>query len=136
MSFFILAFGCGLFSIAPNLSFLFLASFVEMFSVGLSGPAISALVADCSAQCSRGKAFGIFNLSWVAAQVPAPLLGGFLAETVNLRSPFIIAVFVSVVGMMFSILLKGNLIRTTKDPRRMKRHLKSQIQSHSCRFCT
>ncbi|MGA2768486.1 MAG: MFS transporter [Candidatus Bathyarchaeia archaeon] len=107
LSFFILAFGCGLFTIAPNLSFLFLASFVEMFSVGFSGPAISALVADYSAQCSRGKAFGIFNLSWVSAQVPAPLLGGFLAETVNLRSPFIIAVFVSVVGMMFSILLKG-----------------------------
>ena len=107
LSFLILAFGCGLFSIGPNLSFLFLASFVEMFSVGFSGPAISALVADCSAQCSRGKAFGVFNLSWVSAQVPAPLLGGFLAETVNLRSPFIIAIFVSVVGMMFSILLKG-----------------------------
>jgi MFS family permease len=107
LSFFILAFGCGLFSIASGLSFLFLASFVEMFSVGFSGPAISAFVADCSAQSSRGKAYGVFNLSWVSAQVPAPLLGGFLADAVNLRSPFVIATFVSVVGLTLSIFLRS-----------------------------
>ena len=116
LSFLILAFGCGIFSIAPNLFFLFLASFVEMFSVGLSGPAISALVADCSAQCSRGKAYGIFNLSWVAAQVPAPLLGGFLAQAVNLRSPFVIAVFVAVGGTMFSLLLRGRSDENEQGP--------------------
>jgi MFS family permease len=116
LSFLILAFGCGVFSIGPSLFFLFLASFVEMFSVGLSGPAISALVADCSAQCSRGKAYGIFNLSWVAAQVPAPLLGGFLAQAVNLRSPFVIAVFVAVAGVMFSLLLKGRSDENRQGP--------------------
>jgi MFS family permease len=116
LSFLILAFGCGIFSIAPNLFVLFLASFVEMFSVGLSGPAISALVADCSAQCSRGKAYGIFNLSWVAAQVPAPLLGGFLAQAVNLRSPFVIAVFVAVGGTMFSLLLRGRSDENEQGP--------------------
>jgi len=107
LSFLILAFGCGLFSAAQSLTFLFLASFVEMFSLGFSGPAISALVADCSTQRMRGTAYGVFNLSWVAAQVPAPLLGGFLAESVNLRSPFVVAIFVSIVGSMFSLLLRG-----------------------------
>jgi len=111
LSFAILAFGCGLFALAPSLSFLFAAGFVEMFAVGFSGPAISALVADCSAQCSRGMAYGVFNLSWVSAQVPAPLLGGFIAEYVNLRTPFAMAIFVSIIGLLFSVLMKGKPTR-------------------------
>jgi len=102
-----LAIGFGLFAVAPNLYFLFLASFVEMFAVGFSGPAISALVADYSAQSSRGMAYGTFNLSWVTAQIPAPLLGGALAQFVNIRTPFIMAVFIGVAGTLFSFLMKG-----------------------------
>lgn len=106
-SFIVLAVGCGLFVVAPNLYWLFLASFIEMFAVGFSGPAISALVADYSGQSSRGMAFGVFNLSWVTAQIPAPLLGGVIAQVSNLRTPFIIAVFISIFGVLFSILMKG-----------------------------
>jgi len=57
-SFITLAIGFGLFAVAPNLYFLFLASFVEMFAVGFSGPAISALVADYSAEF---KGHGIWH---------------------------------------------------------------------------
>ena len=106
-SFITLAIGFGLFAVAPNLYSLFLASFVEMFAVGFSGPAISALVADYSAQSSRGMAYGTFNLSWVTAQIPAPLLGGALAQFVNIRTPFIMAVFIGVAGTLFSFLMKG-----------------------------
>ncbi len=106
ISFIILVIGFGLFAVASNMYFLFLAGFVEMFAVGFSGPAISALVADYSVQSSRGMAYGTFNLSWVTAQIPAPLLGGALAQFVNIRTPFIIAVFIGVFGMLFSFLMK------------------------------
>jgi len=114
-SFAVLAVGCGLFAVAPNMYFLFLASFVEMFAVGLSGPAISALAADCSAQSSRGMAYGVFNLSWVMAQVPAPLLGGLIGQVVNLHTPFSLAVFLSIVGMVFSVLMQGKNVKAKKQ---------------------
>lgn len=106
-SFIILAIGFGLFAVAPNLYFLFLARFIQMFAVGFSGPAISALVADYSAQGSRGMAYGVYNLSSIAAQIPAPLLGGMIAQFVNIRTPFISAVFIGILGMLFSIFMRG-----------------------------
>ena len=110
VSFIILTIGCGLFAVAPNLYFLFLASFIQQFALGFCGPAISALVADCSTQYSRGTAYGVYNLSWVTAQIPAPLLGGAIAQFVNTRTPFIISVLISIVGMLFFISMKGKHI--------------------------
>ena len=49
-SFIVLAAGCGLFAEAPNLYIMYASSFIEFFAAGLSSPAISALVADCSAR--------------------------------------------------------------------------------------
>lgn len=106
-SFVILAAGCGLFVFAPNLYILFLANFVEFFAAGFSSPAISALVANCSEQHSRGMAYGVFNLSWISAGVAAPLLAGFMAQFVSLQMPFIVAVVVSLVGLFLSSLLRG-----------------------------
>lgn len=113
LSFAVLALGCGLFIVAPNLNWLYLANLIEYFAAGFSSPAISALVADCSEQYTRGTAFGIFNLSWVAPGVAAPLLAGSLAQFVNLYAPFLLALVVSVAGLFVSYLLKGN----SKDER-------------------
>jgi len=110
LSFTVLAVGCGLFVIAPNLYGLYLANFVMFFASGFSSPAISALVADCSEQCSRGMAFGVFNLSWIASGVAAPLLAGYIAQFVNLYVPFMLAVLVSVAGLFAACLLKGKSV--------------------------
>lgn len=107
VSFVILVASCGLFVAAQNLYLLYLASFVQFFASGFSSPAISALVAGCSEQCSRGVAYGVFNLSWVSAGIAAPLLAGFIAQFVNLQTPFIFAALVTVVGLFLSFLLKG-----------------------------
>jgi len=108
ISFAILTASCALFALAPNLYFLYLASFIEFFAAGFSSPAISALVADCSEQCTRGMAYGVFNLSWVSAGVAGPLLAGFIAQFVYLQVPFLFAALVSVLGLFVSFLLKGN----------------------------
>lgn len=110
LSFTVLAAGCSLFVIAPNLYGLYLANFVMFFASGFSSPAISALVADCSEQCSRGMAFGVFNLSWIASGVAAPLLAGYIAQFVNLYMPFMLAVLVSVAGLFAAYLLKGKSV--------------------------
>jgi MFS family permease len=114
ISFGVLATGCGMFVIAPNLYFLFAANFVEFFAAGFSSPAISTLVADCSEQSSRGMAYGVFNLSWVSAGIAGPLLAGFTAQFVTLQTPFIIAVFVSVIGLFLASFLKGKKAKEQK----------------------
>lgn len=106
-SFAILAAGCGIFATAPSLYYLYLANFIEFFAAGLSSPAISSLVADCSEQRSRGTAYGVFNLSWVSAGIVAPLLAGFAAQFVNLQTPFTIGLFVCIAGFFLALLMRG-----------------------------
>lgn len=106
-SFVILAIGFGLFVFAPNLWFLFVATFIQQFGAGIAAPAISALVADYSTRYSRGMAYGVFNLSWITAQIPTPLLGGVLGQFVNLRTPFILALLISIFGILLSVLMQG-----------------------------
>lgn len=117
-SFLVLAASCGIFAAAPSLYFLYLANFVDFFAAGFSSPAISALVADCSEQGSRGMAYGVFNLSWVSAGIVAPLLAGIVAQFVNLKSPFVIALFVSVAGMFLAFLMKGKTTEKVKSDER------------------
>lgn len=106
-SFTVLTVGCGLFYLAPNLNWLYLSSSIEMFAVGFSGPAVAALVADFSAQSSRGMAYGVFGLSGIVSRVPAPILGGVIAQFVDLRIPFAIGASLSFIGMLLVILMKG-----------------------------
>jgi DHA1 family multidrug resistance protein-like MFS transporter len=114
LSFAVLALCCLLFTVAPSLYWLYLANLIEFFAAGFSSPAISALVAGCSQQCSRGMAFGIFNLSWIAAGVAGPLLAGVVAQYVSLSLPFVLALVVSAAGLFTSYLLKekGNVEKT------------------------
>ncbi|MDH5482992.1 MAG: MFS transporter [Candidatus Bathyarchaeota archaeon] len=113
-SFFMLAAGFGLFAVASNMYFLYAARFIQMFGLGFSAPALSALVADYSEQGSRGMAYGVYNLSWITAQIPAPLLGGMIAQFVNLRIPFVMAIFISVMGLLFSIPMRGKHVEKSR----------------------
>lgn len=93
------------YSVAPNVFWAITLYFVQMFSISLFQPAFTALVADMSMTSSRGKAFGWFNLFWVGSTIPAPFIGGFLADTLGLRFPFILATLISVVGLTTSFRL-------------------------------
>jgi MFS family permease len=94
-------------TIAPNVFWVIGAYFVQVFSISLSQPAFTALVADMSRLSSRGRAFGRFNLFWIGSAVPAPFVGGFLADSIGLRFPFIVAVLMAFVGLVASFGLAG-----------------------------
>lgn len=87
------------YTIAPNVFWVIAVYFVQIFSISLFQPAFTALVADMSRVSSRGKAFGRFNLFWIGSAIPAPFIGGFLADTLGLRFPFIAAALISLVGL-------------------------------------
>lgn len=108
VSFALFAVGATFFSIGSSLSLILLGKFVQQFGFGFCTPIISCLVADYSAQHSRGTAFGIFNLSWVIAQVPATILGGLLVNLISLKTPFIFSATVALAGVFFSLMIKSN----------------------------
>jgi MFS family permease len=62
---------------------------------------------------SRGKAFGHYNLFMVGATIPAPLLGGYLADTMGLRFPFVIATPISLIALVASFGLVQISVKTT-----------------------
>jgi MFS family permease len=74
--------------------------FIQTFAIQMFQPSFQALVADSSGTRSRGRAFGNYNLFWIGSQIPAPLLGGFLIDTVGLRFPFLLASVISLVGLV------------------------------------
>lgn len=93
--------------VVSSVFFVMVVYFVHMFAVSLFQPAFTAFVADLSRLSSRGKAFGHFNLFWIGSTVPAPLVGGFLVDSVGLRFPFMVASLVAVVGLVASLRLVG-----------------------------
>jgi DHA1 family multidrug resistance protein-like MFS transporter len=93
--------------VVPNVFFVVAVYFVHMFAISLFQPAFTAFVADLSKLSSRGKAFGRFNLFWMGSTVPAPLVGGFLVDSVGLRFPFMVGSLVAVVGLIASLGLVG-----------------------------
>lgn len=93
------------YTIAPNILWVVAIYSVQMFAVSLFQPAFTALVADLSKVSSRGKAFGHYNLFWIGSTVPAPLLGGFLADYFGLRFPFVIASLIALIALVTSFAL-------------------------------
>jgi len=84
---------------------LFTASFLEMLGYCLANPSFIALIADYTPHSSRGKGYGIFNLSWITAQIPAPILGGYLAELLGLKIPFYLSLLVAIATIPFSLMV-------------------------------
>lgn len=90
------------YTLVPDVFWVIAAYFVQMFAVSLIQPAFTAFIADLSKVNSRGKAFGHYNLFMVGATIPAPLVGGYLADAVGLRFPFAIATPISLIALIAS----------------------------------
>jgi len=99
----ILAPSLFVYTIVPNVFWVIAVHFVQVFSINMFQPALTALVADFSKVSSRGKAFGHYNLFWIGSTVPAPLVGGFLADTLGLRFPFAVAALISLIALVTSL---------------------------------
>lgn len=95
------------YAIAPDVFWVIAVYFVQMFAISLFQPAFTALVADMSRLSSRGKAFGRFNLFWIGSAIPAPFVGGFLADNLGLHFPFIVAALMSLIGLVACFGLAG-----------------------------
>lgn len=86
--------------ISSNVSWLFASYLIAGICFGILAPAINALMADMTQKASRATTYGIFNLSWILSQIPAPIIGGFLAESAGLKVPFMAALMISIANVI------------------------------------
>ena len=59
-------------------------------SVGLYNPVRASIIADESASGTMAMAYGWINVSWLIGSVGGPILSGFLADALGIRTPFIL----------------------------------------------
>lgn len=83
---------------------------------GILTPSLNAMVASLAQRESRGMIFGVFNLSWIISQIPSPIIGGFLSETVFLRFPLILSLALSLITLILFIIFMGILKGISSSP--------------------
>jgi len=102
LAFTVLASGFVLFVLSQSAVPVFVASFLQKLGYWLAMPSFDALVAGLTSPSSRGTSYGFFNISWMAAQIPGPFLGGLVADVLGLRAPFILGLVVSFLTVVLS----------------------------------
>ncbi len=116
LAFTVLASSFVVFYLSQDIILLFVASFMEMLGFNLANPSFKALIADFTSRSSRGTSYGFFNLSWIIAQVPGPVLGGLVADISGLKIPFIFGLSMSLVAIAFSLLISKGHPKTDETP--------------------
>ena len=71
---------------------------VAGMGVGILQPAYLSLISKVVPQKVRGTAFGLFSSSVGLVSLPAPMIGGWLWQTVNPRFPFLVTIIVCILS--------------------------------------
>jgi len=82
---------------------------------GILMPPLNAMVASLTKRKPKGILFGIFNLSWILSQIPAPIIGGFLSKTVFLRFPLVLSLALSFIILILFITFR-RILRRAPSP--------------------
>lgn len=79
-------------------------------------PAANAFISDVTTKENRGIAMGYLSMGNMVGFIVGPSLGGFLAQFLGIRIPFLLAAAATLVTMVFLfILVKEPVRRTIKD---------------------
>jgi len=97
--------------ISNNIYWLIASYLVRGACLGIIVPSINAIIADITRKDLRATSYGIFNLSWILSQIPAPAIGGFLAELI-LRLPFAVALIISATNFFLTFKIAKNVKET------------------------
>lgn len=100
--------------ISDNICWPFASYLVRGACLGIMVPCMNSIISDITREDLRATAYGIFNLSWILSQIPAPILGGFLAE-ISLRLPFTVALIISAVISLLIIKVAKNVKETETE---------------------
>lgn len=102
----------GLYLIAPNVQPIFIAALL-MGLVGASwGPIVSAYVSEASSAEQLHDNVGTWMTLTALARVPAPIIGGYLAEHWFPRAPYLVSLFLVAVAALYI----QNYLKEPKPP--------------------
>ena len=76
-------------------------------------PAANAYVSDVTTSKNRGTAMGYLNMGNMVGFIVGPALGGFLAQFLGIRIPFVLASIATLITMLFVFLLVQEPVRKT-----------------------
>ncbi len=76
-------------------------------------PAANAFVSDVTTTKNRGTAMGYLSMGNMVGFIVGPALGGFLAQFLGIRMPFILAAFATLITMVFLYVLVQEPARKT-----------------------
>ena len=76
-------------------------------------PAANAYISDVTTKENRGTAMGYLSMGNMVGFVVGPALGGFLAQFLGIRIPFILAAVATLVTMIFVFFLVQEPVRKT-----------------------
>jgi DHA2 family multidrug resistance protein len=63
-----------------------------------------ALIADLVDEAHRGKAMGVYNMTWNLGWIAGPTLGGFLSDRIGFPPTFLICVGLTVMGLILALI--------------------------------
>ena len=106
--------GATFMALSTNFEQLFLSRALFGFGAGAFEVAASIYLRDLSTVENRARYQSLQGLSIIASITVGPLIGGFMAETWNLKAPFYFQAFVTGIAMLISILC---LLYTSPSPR-------------------
>ena len=86
-----------------NLGHLLTARGVQALGAGGIFPIASTVVGDTFPEKKRGMALAFVTLTWGAATMLGPVIGGWITQWLNWRTIFYISVFLSVFSLLFTI---------------------------------
>ena len=76
-------------------------------------PAANAFVSDMTSIKNRGTAMGYLSMGNMVGFIVGPALGGFLAQFLGIRMPFILAAIATLITMVFVYMLVNEPVRKT-----------------------
>jgi len=92
------------YALTKRYAVLFLVQAGEGVAWAAMGVAATALVADRISAMHRGKAMGIYNMTWNLGWIIGPSLGGVLADRAGFHFMFFLCAGLTFLGLLFGVL--------------------------------
>ena len=93
------------YAFSRNYVHLILVQFGEGIAWAAMGSTAVALVADLVPEKSRGKAMGIYNMTWNAGWIVGPSLGGIFSDHIGFMLTFLMCTGLTIAGLFMALFL-------------------------------
>lgn len=92
------------YSLAKSYTHLLYIQVGEGLAWSSMGASAMALIADMVTEQHRGKAMGIYNMTWNMGWIVGPTLGGFMSDSVGFPITFLLCTGLTITGLVLALI--------------------------------